>query len=96
MGAKLIGRLSDRNVIQWREKRKGVWYPEDRLRAALLPFALLAPIPLLVYGLVNQYVDGPVGLAICLLCLFISGMGVCVALRWMCTSTLNYFFPTCL
>ncbi|KAF5318029.1 hypothetical protein D9619_012107 [Psilocybe cf. subviscida] len=76
LGARIIGRISDRTVIQWREKRKGAWYPEDRLRAALIPFALVAPIPILVYGLVNQYVDGPLGLTTCLLCLFISGAGV--------------------
>ncbi|KAF5325444.1 hypothetical protein D9619_010047 [Psilocybe cf. subviscida] len=54
LGAQIVGRVSDRTVIQWRERRKGIWYPEDRLRAALIPFALVAPIPLLVYGLVNH------------------------------------------
>ncbi|KAF5329497.1 hypothetical protein D9619_009080 [Psilocybe cf. subviscida] len=53
LGAQIIGCISDRTVIQWQERRQGVWYPEDRLRAALIP-ALVAPIPLLVYGLVNQ------------------------------------------
>jgi len=75
-GAALVGRISDHTVISWRKKRGGVWYPEDRLRAALLPFALLVPVPLVIYGLVNQFVDGKVGLYICLACLYVNGVGV--------------------
>ncbi|KAF8877738.1 MFS general substrate transporter [Gymnopilus junonius] len=75
-GAALVGRISDRTVINWRKKRGGVWYPEDRLRASLIPFALIVPIPLIIYGLANQFVDGTPGLVICLVCLFINGIGV--------------------
>ncbi|KAF8951951.1 major facilitator superfamily domain-containing protein [Flammula alnicola] len=76
IGAPVVGRISDRTVVKWRTKRGGVWYPEDRLRAALIPFAITVPIPLLIFGIVNQYVDGTPGLVICLICLFINGMGV--------------------
>ncbi|KDR82154.1 hypothetical protein GALMADRAFT_135516 [Galerina marginata CBS 339.88] len=76
IGATIVGRISDRTVINWRKKRGGVWYPEDRLRAALIPFAIIVPIPLIIYGLVNQFVDGTLGLVICLVCLFINGVGV--------------------
>ncbi|KAF8162629.1 major facilitator superfamily domain-containing protein [Crassisporium funariophilum] len=76
LGAPIIGRISDNTVIRWRRKRGGVWYPEDRLRAALIPFAILVPLPLLVFGLVNKFVDGTLGLVLCLICLFVNGLGV--------------------
>lgn len=76
VGAPIVGRISDRAVVKWREKRGGVWYPEDRLRAGLLPLALYAPIPLILFGLANKYVDGTPGLVICLICLFANGVGV--------------------
>jgi len=75
-GAQIIGRISDRTVIQWRQKRGGVWYPEDRLRAALLPFLVIIPVPLVLFGLVNRFVDGMPGLIISLACLFVNGVGV--------------------
>ncbi|PPR07301.1 hypothetical protein CVT26_012420 [Gymnopilus dilepis] len=75
-GAALVGRISDRTVISWRKKRGGIWYPEDRLRASLIPFALIVPIPLVLYGLANQFVDGTLGLVLCLICLYINGIGV--------------------
>ena len=71
-----MGRISDRTVISWRKKRGGIWYPEDRLRASLIPFALIVPIPLVLYGLANQFVDGTLGLVLCLICLYINGIGV--------------------
>ncbi|KAF9481301.1 MFS general substrate transporter [Pholiota conissans] len=76
LGAPLVGRISDRTVVRWREKRGGVWYPEDRLRAGLLPFALYGPIPLVMFGVVNKYVDGTPGLVLCLICLFAHGLGI--------------------
>ena len=63
-------------VIKWRKKRGGVWYPEDRLRASLVPFAVLTPFSVLVFGLANKFIDGPVGLFISIICLFINGLGV--------------------
>ena len=76
VGATIIGRISDYTVIKWRKKRKGVWYPEDRLRAALLPFATIVPLSVLGFGLVNRFVDGMLGLVLSLLCLFFNGVGV--------------------
>ena len=71
-----MGRYSDYIVIQWRRKRKGVWYPEDRLRAAIVPLAAIIPLSLLAFGLVNKFVDGNSGLVLSLLCLFVNGGGV--------------------
>jgi hypothetical protein len=76
VGATIIGRISDYTVIKWRKKRKGVWYPEDRLRAALIPFASIVPLSVLGFGLVNRFVDGRLGLALSLVCLFFNGVGV--------------------
>ena len=76
MGATIIGRISDYTVIKWRRKRKGAWYPEDRLRAALLPFATIIPLAVLGFGLANRYVDGTLGLVLSLICLFFNGVGV--------------------
>lgn len=73
----LIGPVSDHMVISWREKRGGVWYPEDRLRAALLPILVVIPGSILVLGLADRYIDGTPGLVITLMCLFANGMGVC-------------------
>jgi hypothetical protein len=76
VGAAIIGPISDYTVIKWRKKRKGVWYPEDRLRAALIPFAIIVPLSVLAFGLVNRFVDGNLGLGLSLVCLFFSGVGV--------------------
>ena len=71
-----MGRVSDHIIIKWRRKRKGVWYPEDRLRANIVPLALMIPLSLLAFGLVNKFVDGSLGLVLSLLCLFVNGAGV--------------------
>jgi hypothetical protein len=66
-------------VIIWKKKRGGVWYPEDRLRASLMPFAVFVPMSLLAFGVINRYVDGMPGLIGCLICLFFNGLGVSYA-----------------
>ena len=71
-----MGRISDHIVVKWRRKRKGVWYPEDRLRAAIVPLALILPLSLLAFGLVNKFVDGILGVAFSFVCLFVNGGGV--------------------
>lgn len=76
VGAPLIGRISDRIVIKWRKERGGIWFPEDRLRASLVPFAVLVPLPILFFGLINRFVDGPLGLSMSLICVFFNGLGV--------------------
>ncbi|KAF8957777.1 MFS general substrate transporter [Flammula alnicola] len=79
VGAVIIGPVSDRTVIRWRQKRGGIWYPEDRLRAALFPILTIVPTSILVSGLVNRFVDGTPGLVLSLICLFANGVGVDMA-----------------
>ncbi|KAF9043992.1 major facilitator superfamily domain-containing protein [Panaeolus papilionaceus] len=75
-GAPLIGRISDRTVIEWRKKRGGVWYPEDRLRAVIIPISIITPISVMLFGLANHYIDGTPGLITCLVLFFFNGVGV--------------------
>jgi hypothetical protein len=79
LGAIVVGRISDHTVIKWRKKRGGVWFPEDRLRASLTPFAITVPLSVLAFGLVNKYVDGNLGLMLSLVCLFFNGFGADMA-----------------
>jgi len=76
IGAPIAGFISDRTVIWWRNKRKGAWYPEDRLRASMIPLALIVPLPVIAFGLINEFVNESLGLLSSLLCLFINGIGV--------------------
>jgi len=75
IGAPLGGRLSDQIVAKRKERRGGVWYPEDRLRVSLWPAGLFVPLSFLLYAFVLEYVPGYVGLTICLFCLFVNGVG---------------------
>jgi len=63
-------------VTKWRKKRAGKWVAEDRLRAALFGAAWLIPFSIASFGVANAYVDGTLGLVLCLVCLFINGIGV--------------------
>ena len=76
VGSAIVGRVSDHIVIKKRRQRKGIWYPEDRMRAAVIPFAVLVPISVLCFGLVNKFIAGNVGLVISLVFLFFNGGGV--------------------
>ncbi|KAG1749470.1 major facilitator superfamily domain-containing protein [Suillus lakei] len=76
IGAPLAGRLSDIVVRRWRVKRKGVWCPEDRLRATWIGGLVIVPLSIGASGLITTYVGGPVGLWLNLLCLYMNGMGV--------------------
>ncbi|KAH7890112.1 major facilitator superfamily domain-containing protein [Phlebopus sp. FC_14] len=76
VGAPIAGRLSDAVIKKWIKKRNGVWVPEDRLRAVYVGSLFLVPLSVSAAGLVMAYIDGPVGLALTLLCLFTNGMGV--------------------
>ncbi|KAF9009718.1 major facilitator superfamily domain-containing protein [Cyathus striatus] len=80
IGAPLAGRISDRIVTRWREKRGGVWYPEDRLRATLSGALFFVPMSVLVSGLLTEYVHSKLGLALNLFCLFLNGLGVDIVL----------------
>ena len=63
-------------IKKWRKKRAGKWVAEDRLRAALFGAIWLVPPSLALFGVANAYVDGTPGLVLCLVCLFINGVGV--------------------
>jgi len=76
IGAPLAGRLSDKIVVNWRKKRGGIWYPEDRLRATIPGALFLVPVSTLASGLLTRYVPGKLGLVLNLFCLFINGIGV--------------------
>ena len=76
VGATISGRMSDSSVVQWRARRKGIWYPEDRLRVALPAALFVVPLAVLIFGLCTEYIPGPAGLVVTLLCLFMNGLGV--------------------
>ena len=76
VGAPISGRISDMVVRRAKAERKGVWVPEDRLRAVWLGGLVLCPLSVTLAGIVTTYVDGTVGLVISLLCLFTNGVGV--------------------
>ncbi|KAG2348252.1 MFS general substrate transporter [Suillus weaverae] len=70
------------NELQtWRKKRKGVWSPEDRLRATWIGGMFMVPLSIGVSGLLTAYVGGPIGLLLNLLCLFVNGTGVVFVLN---------------
>ncbi|KAG1848320.1 major facilitator superfamily domain-containing protein [Suillus subalutaceus] len=81
IGAPIAGRLSDTVVRRWREKRKGVWFPEDRLRATWIGGLFMVPLSVGASGLITTYVGGTIGLSLNLLCLFVNGMGVSFVLN---------------
>ena len=76
VGSAIVGRVSDHIVIKWRRQRKGIWYPEDRMRAAVIPFGILVPVSVLSFGLVNRFIEGKIGLGLSLVFLFFNGGGV--------------------
>jgi len=75
IGAPLSGRISDRIIVYYRKKR-GAWYPEDRLRVTLPAALTLVPLSVLISALLTVYVPGTLGLMLNLICLFISGFGM--------------------
>ncbi|KAF8553779.1 MFS general substrate transporter [Imleria badia] len=76
VGASIAGRMSDQAVRRAKEGRKGIWVPEDRLRAVWLGGLVLVPLSVTLSGFTTAYVDGKVGLVINLLCFFTNGVGV--------------------
>ena len=63
-------------IKKWRKKRAGKWVAEDRLRAALFGALWMVPLSTALFGVANAYIDGTPGLVVCLVCLFINGIGV--------------------
>jgi len=86
VGAPIAGRISDRILVAWREKRNGRLVPEDRLRAALPGALVLLPLSVLLSGVFTRYVAGTTGLVLNMVCLFVSGIGVRMG------STAGFFF----
>ena len=62
-------------IKKWRKKRAGKWVAEDRLRAAMVG-AIWIPLSTGIFGIINTYLDGRIGLVMCLVFLFINGAGV--------------------
>jgi MFS family permease len=89
VGSPIAGRLSDTVVRKWQARRKGVWYPEDRLRATWIGGLIMVPISIAASGLLTTYVGGPIGLSLNLLCLYMNGMGVGLSL--LCIMLLTSF-----
>ncbi|KAG1888019.1 major facilitator superfamily domain-containing protein [Suillus fuscotomentosus] len=75
-GTLIAGRLSDTVVRRWREKRRGTWCPEDRLRATWIGGLFIVPLSIGASGLITTYIGGPIGLALNILCLYANGVGV--------------------
>jgi hypothetical protein len=73
--------MSDKVLVKWRGRRGGVWYPEDRLRAAIPGALFLVPLSVLCSGLLTQFVDGKIGLFLNLVCLLVNGLGVSIHIQ---------------
>jgi hypothetical protein len=78
--------MSDKIIIRWKERRGGVWYPEDRLRATIPGALILVPFTMIFTGLLIEFVPGKLGLILNLICLFVNGFGVRVAIFAFCRS----------
>ncbi|KAF4602947.1 hypothetical protein EYR38_003351 [Pleurotus pulmonarius] len=76
VGAPLAGYVSDRVIIAHRAKRGGEWCPEDRLRGALFSAATFVPLSVLFIGLTVEFIPGRTGLLLCLVWLFMNGVGI--------------------
>lgn len=50
MGSIAGGRLSDRTVKHWIQRRSGVRLPEDRLQSGIVSFFILIPTAYLIFG----------------------------------------------
>ena len=76
VGAYVAGRISDKKVIEWRERRAGVWVPEDRLRVTLFGALCGVPLGLVLSGLITENIQGTPGIVLNLICVFVHGVGV--------------------
>ncbi|KAH7890115.1 MFS general substrate transporter [Phlebopus sp. FC_14] len=80
IGAPVIGRLSDRSIKHWRIQRSGKWCPEDRIRVTVFGALVLVPVSVLLAGLASTFVDGALGVLLCLTALLMNGIGVVIVL----------------
>lgn len=76
IGAAVSGHLADKAIIAGRARRRGKWYPEDRLIVTIPGGLVLFPAALICSGLTITYVPGRIGLIINLVCLFLAGFGL--------------------
>jgi len=90
-GAVVSGRLADVAIIRGRKRRQGKWYPEDRLLAAVPGALFLVPCALIAFAISVTFITGKIGLTICLICLFINGMGVDMIIAPSCTYLVDLF-----
>ncbi|KAG5651696.1 hypothetical protein H0H81_007755 [Sphagnurus paluster] len=79
VGAPLSGKISDKIIVEWRKRRGGIWFPEDRLRATMISATILVPASVIGSGLIVDFVPGKLGLILNLGCLFVNGTGVRVS-----------------
>lgn len=63
-------------MVLRRERRGGIWVPEDRLHATLWGAAILVPVSVIAEGLTINYVPGILGIVLIVFWLFINGVGV--------------------
>lgn len=75
VGSRVSGYISDSTIKRWIAKRT-YYVPEDRLRATVISGGIVVPLSLLGLGFTIQYWTSTGGLALSLILLFISGIGV--------------------
>ncbi|THV06858.1 MFS general substrate transporter [Dendrothele bispora CBS 962.96] len=83
IGSPLAGYISDRIVVAYRAARGGVWYPEDRLRGTLIGAGLFVPVSVIGVGVGATWASGIGGFILCLVSLFLNGIGVDLVLSPM-------------
>ncbi|KAJ8588644.1 MFS general substrate transporter [Rhizopogon salebrosus TDB-379] len=57
IGSPVAGRLSDVVLRRWRARRKGVWCPEDRLRATWIGGLFMVPLSVGASGLLTTFLS---------------------------------------
>ncbi|KAI2790324.1 hypothetical protein POX_d05834 [Penicillium oxalicum] len=74
LGSIVGGRLSDRAVKKWIQKRNGIRLPQDRLNSGLITLIAVLPISTLIYAWSLQQEVG--GMAVPILSAFTAGVGL--------------------
>lgn len=74
IGSILGGKLSDRAVKKWIQKRNGVRLPQDRLNSGLITLFAVLPASALIYAWTLQQEVG--GMPVPVICAFTAGVGL--------------------
>lgn len=74
VGSIVGGKLSDRTVRRYIQKRNGVRMPQDRLNSGLITLFGVLPVSTLIYGWTLQ--GGVGGMALPIVCAFFAGAGL--------------------